>query len=662
MENWWDHYPWRNIQTNLRDNDMEDIDAKEYVAQLKELGATVTLLNAAGISANYDTQLDFQPKNEHLHGSSLEEIVEECHRAGIKVFCRTDFSKIRRDVYEKHPDWAFRDTAGEIMDYNGYVAACLNGDYQKIYIHQILQEVLTKIPFDGLFCNMGGMMVTDYDTRFYGICQCESCKKKFQEMYGEELPKQMAPGTPSMLKYMAFRERCEKEHKQRLIDTVRGINPQIVINGLDYIRSESGSDMKRPPWIYNAASNARKASGPARKRLADSAAVDFMGFRYRHTSVSPALMELRQWQNLANCGGLSVFIMGHLGNHRDMSWYEGTKKVFDFHKEHEELYTSMVSDAKVALVWQNGLEMDKESQGWVRALSQSHIPFDEIYVDELQLEDRLEGKTTLILGNISVMTDEAARILDDFVEKGGTILATGGVGVMKENYTPRRGFALKCIGAMMTGRKNLHSTIFEVGEDEESVFKRSARQHYIAPGASLTEIRAKEGAKSYLTIIPEHPYGPPEICGFTEKGTMPGVVEMPYGAGKSVYLPFMIGDFYVKEGHANSLNLMQDVLFEICGIKEMAPELTPMVELNVCKAEGKKIIQLINDSGCFGNHFTRPLPVYDVILRIEGTLEDGTQITRAETLRGGTVTMERDGSDLLLYLNQLRDYEAIVVS
>ena len=72
MANWWDHYPWRNIQTNLRDRDMEDMDAKAYVAQLKELGATTTLLNAAGIVANYDTKLDFQPKNPYLRGSSLD--------------------------------------------------------------------------------------------------------------------------------------------------------------------------------------------------------------------------------------------------------------------------------------------------------------------------------------------------------------------------------------------------------------------------------------------------------------------------------------------------------------------------------------------------------------------------------------------------------------
>lgn len=240
MANWWDHYPWRNIQTNLRERDMEDMDAKAYVARLKELGATVTLLNAAGIVANYDTKLDFQPKNPYLRGNTLEEMVEECHRAGIRVFCRTDFSRIRRDIYEKHPNWAFRTAEGKIVDWEGYVSTCLNGDYQRIYMHEVLREVLTKIPFDGIFFNMGGFMVTDYDVKYYGACHCENCRRMYRERFGEEMPEQMKPGDPSMLRYMAFKDQCEREHRERVVKTIREISPQIAIHGVDYIRSESG--------------------------------------------------------------------------------------------------------------------------------------------------------------------------------------------------------------------------------------------------------------------------------------------------------------------------------------------------------------------------------------------------------------------------------------
>ena len=59
---WWENYPWRMIQTNLREIDMEDMDAKKYVADLQAFGATVVTLNAAGIIASYDTELEDQPR------------------------------------------------------------------------------------------------------------------------------------------------------------------------------------------------------------------------------------------------------------------------------------------------------------------------------------------------------------------------------------------------------------------------------------------------------------------------------------------------------------------------------------------------------------------------------------------------------------------------
>ena len=33
---WWESYPWRMVQTNLREIDMADMDAKAYAADLKK--------------------------------------------------------------------------------------------------------------------------------------------------------------------------------------------------------------------------------------------------------------------------------------------------------------------------------------------------------------------------------------------------------------------------------------------------------------------------------------------------------------------------------------------------------------------------------------------------------------------------------------------------
>lgn len=58
MEKWWEKEAWRMIQTNMREIDLRDIDAKEYVKQLQKFDATIAMVNAGGILANYPTQVE----------------------------------------------------------------------------------------------------------------------------------------------------------------------------------------------------------------------------------------------------------------------------------------------------------------------------------------------------------------------------------------------------------------------------------------------------------------------------------------------------------------------------------------------------------------------------------------------------------------------------
>ena len=50
---------------------MADINAKAYAKQLKEFGATVVTLNAAGIIASYQTRHPYQTRSEYLTGKKI---------------------------------------------------------------------------------------------------------------------------------------------------------------------------------------------------------------------------------------------------------------------------------------------------------------------------------------------------------------------------------------------------------------------------------------------------------------------------------------------------------------------------------------------------------------------------------------------------------------
>ena len=257
MAHWWETTPWRMVQTNLPEPDMADIDAAAFAKSLKDFGATVVNLNAAGIIASYETQLDFQPRSAYLTGDNLRRIIEECHQQGLRVIARTDFSRIRQDVYEQHPEWAARLADGSVVNYNGYISVCPNSDYQNTRVFEILRELFDTHPFDGLFCNMSGYLLTDYSGRFYGLCQCETCRKKYQSETGKDVPETGDSHSPALREYAAFHARCNAQKKEKLADFVKALNPELAVNGVDFVRSEVGTEYGRSNWIYKASSNSR---------------------------------------------------------------------------------------------------------------------------------------------------------------------------------------------------------------------------------------------------------------------------------------------------------------------------------------------------------------------------------------------------------------------
>lgn len=642
-KHWWEGYPWRMIQTNLREPDMADMDAKRYVRDVKEFGATVVMLNAAGIVASYDTKVPCHTPSQYLTGDSLRTLLDECHREGIRVIARTDFSKVRYPLYEAHPDWAYRTAEGEIVNCNGDVQVCPSSGYLREGVYDILRELLTTLPFDGIFFNMSGAFVTGYGGERYGPCMCQTCRSAYQAATGQGAPTG-GMRNPGFMKYLCFQTKQIQANKLKQYRFMKELNPELAVNGFDYTRTECNTDIGREAWVYGASSNARQNGGW--EQAVDNASVDFMSFRYRDSSVSPALMALRQWQSLANGGGLSLYIMGRLDNHRDVSGFAPTKRVFQFHRAHEEVFRCLRSAAEVVLVQKGGLgHGDSETQGWLQAMTESHIPFDEVKLPNLTVE-KLRDKRVVVLGGIGKLPEAQKTLLDGFAQKGGTVIASGDAP------------GLDCLGIKALGehKRNLMSSAFEVRKEDEGAFPRCVEAPIIPTGPELQMVEFDEGAEQYLRFIPEHPYGPPERCYYTEVTDHPGVTVHRHGAGRGLYIPWGIGAFYFDQGWQNTLNLMQDVLFSLCGLPELAPGLSPMVELTLAKKEGVVLAQLVNGTGCFANRWFPPVPVRDIRLELPG-LAGKT----ARALNGGKVLCETNNDSLTVRLNKLNEYEAIII-
>ena len=259
------------------------------------------------------------------------------------------------------------------------------------------------------------------------MCTCDRCKAGFKAATGMDAPVKLDMKNPVAMRYMGFQAGCGKKLRAKMTAAIKAISPENAVDKVDYLRSESHADIDVPIWVYSASSNARQTAFSG--QVCDNASVDYMGFRYRESSVSPGVSALRQWQNIANAGSTSLYVIGRLDNHRDKSTFEAHKKVSRFHAEHEDIVVGRTSAAEVLLVCKGHVSRsDPESYGWIRALTASHVPFDEVKASGVT-ESALEGKKLV-----------QCALLDAFVQKGGLLVSSGDSGVRGDATS------LKCLG------------------------------------------------------------------------------------------------------------------------------------------------------------------------------------------------------------------------
>jgi hypothetical protein len=627
MSDWWRTYPWREIQTNLREIDMRDIRAEQVVADLQRFKATLLMINAAGIIASYPTELPFHFQSPYLTGDSLAQIIAACHAAGIRVVARTDFSKVRRPIYEMHPEWAYRTAGGAVADYHGDVATCLNGDYQQEYALRIIEECLTKLDFDGIFFNMGGYQTRDYSGNYYGICHCDRCRQRFDEMFHLPLPLKEDMDDPIFRKYARFKRLTQFAHKQKVYNFIRDRWPHVAIAShrefrQGFYRQESNTAMDRPlpHWQYNASDNTKWVTSSFPEMVSSNTTVDFIDFPYRHVAVSPHQQGLRLAQSLANGGALDYYLIGRLDNHEDRSGFAPVQEVFHYHAAHEDSYQGLVSKAEIAVL-QGPLGNVNEFRGWFRFLVEHHFCFDTV-MEEVALEAPLEKYRVLILPDFQAISDALAARLDAFVAAGGVLIASGRSGFRDEDWEPRALPVLQSLGIRQVRevRTETRSCYFKLTDKRD--FPRMAESDLIYLDGPYIDAEYDAGAEQHLNLIPPHWFGPPERCYYTEVSDDPGYVVHPHGKGKAIYLPWLPGALFHRQGYPNTSDFVGDLVEHVAGIAPTGGNLSPMVEVTHFHHAGESssenvgadfdLVHLVNTSGHFGVSFFAPVPMHDL--------------------------------------------------
>ena len=600
---------------------MSDIRADQVVKDLISFKATVLMINAAGIIASYPTRLPYHFQSPYLKGDSLLKIIEACHAENIRVIARTDFSKVRRPVFDLHPEWAYRSVKGEPVDYNGDVHVCVNSWYQQEGILHILDELFSTHPFDGVFFNMGGYVTHDYSGRYYGPCVCENCKRRFQALYSQKFPFSVREDNSSRSYsefendlYLQFKNHTLQDQESSINHFLTARFPHLCIaNHLSFergfIRQESNTALERPLplWQYSASENTKWAVGSHPAMVCSNTSVDFIDFPYRHVAVSPFEQALRLAQNLANGGSLDYYLIGRLDNHADRSGYAPVKEIYAFHAEYEQVYRGLKSMAEIALIKPSAGNLD-EYRGWFRTLVEAHYPFDVLTVDAA-MKKSVIGYRCVILPDVGFLEEQLSQTFINYVAGGGVILVTGKPPTLM----------LPCMGVeeIISEQIDLRSPYFLV--EEKQTFPRLRDTDLIYLEGLYEQARYSSDAQKFLQLIQPHPYGPPERCYYEQNQVtdLPGLVRHPSGRGLAIYLPWQPGKQFFHRGQVNTFCLMADVLEHQAGMQPLGGNLSEQVEATLFQnSEGAILLHIVNTSGHYGNSYYPPISMKDLHVTI----------------------------------------------
>ena len=644
---WWTEKPFRMIQNNLRDID-GTMDAELEVKWLLDFGANVVQLGCGGISAFTETEQPFQRRTPYLQGDKFGELLKKCHENGIRVIARFDVSKAHVNFLETHPEWFSRSLTGKPILYNDTAATCINGPYQQELTMEIIGEIVRKYPVDGIFFNMFGYQVRDYDGNYVGICQCENCRRRFFEYSGMELPKEEDPADEAYRKYAEFKQYTVRDMLQKIRRTVKAVNPEIAVSTyspdeIDIIRSESNSAVDRPYpfWVYSASDNTSVIRGTYPDKVSSNVAINAVDIPYRFMGVSKYLTKLRLLQNMANGSNLDWCIIGSFPDYPDRENFEAVREVFHFHRQYEDLFSGMKSEAKILLVRASS---QTEYRGIFRILKEAHLLFDVVSSEEEdRISDILDRYQLVILPGISHIRSE--RLQNALLRTKAGIVSTGA------SFREDPDFLLQLFGVRL-GKKIEPVRGSYLLTEPKAIFRSFPKRDWIYLDREAYEMHS-ENPEPILPLIRSAMYGPPERC-FGHEITDSSMAAV-YG-GKNLYLPWLLGTLYYSHGYEDFREILLDLMrYFRPDLQKIRVEAPSCVEFFCDRIdENRLLLQFINLSGFNGTTFSAPLSIAKIRVLLPGPV-------KAERLKKeGTFVVSEGSSELLFDLPGM--YEAFMIT
>lgn len=711
----WYKRAYRWGQTNITEKDPERYDIGWWRQFWKRTEVQAVIINAGGIVAYYPSKFPLHYRAQFLNGRDLYgELVKAAHGDGIFVMARMDSNRTTEDFFRAHPDWFTRDRNGNPYRAADKYVTCINSAYYDEYLPAVLKEIIERSHPEGITDNSWAGMGRE------NICYCDNCRRRFQASEKLDLPRQADWNDRAYRRWILwnYRRRIEVwelnnrttqsaggadciwsgmnsgsvSTQARSFRDLREIAKRAQIMMLDHQRRDDDTGFQQ-----NGDTGKRVHALMGWDRLApESMAMYQSGPGYfRLASKTPA--EARMWMIAGLAGGIQPWWHHIAAYHEDRRMYRTAEPVMRWVKANQDVLVNREPVASVGIVWSQrntdfygrdnaGELVDAPYSGFMHALVRARIPYLPVHADDVERSD----VAALILPNVGSLSDGQCAAVRRFVDRGGSLLATGvssfydewgdarsdfgladvlGVHVVAPPVAPRRGEIHTYLRLLPELRARVDGPRAgdepAIARERHEVLRGFEETDILPFGGQLQALRVDDGAMVLLTFVPEFPTYPPETSWMREPKTdIPGLVLRERGRARVAYLAADLDRRYARQHLSDHGDLLANAVRWIAGdsipIRIIGPG---FLDCHLYRQGARLIAHIVNltSAGTWRAPAEEFIPVGPLQVRVK--LPTGMNVRSVKTLvQTGAPNFTVERGVARFELGSVREHEVIVLA
>ncbi len=611
---WWNK-PLRVLQLNIEDPYgfyADRIDSELVVKIANRVKANMIIVfgrDAWGRVFYPRSRLYPRHHNSRL---DLSELTEKAGRLGIKVVAMMAHTA-NRYLYRIHPEWAQRNSEGEVIVLEHYPSKekvtdphwpliCPNSPALENYFVKEVEEAIAITNADGVLLDSFRYLPDPPKA-----CYCSYCTETFKKETGLELPRNIDPENTASRVAWDWRYEVVKRSIARMRDAIKKIKPDaiffynshpagwagrgniVVVKSRDYLDAvfaEASEADIRGPGLLTIVTKLTKALIGDDKPVLVSRNLFYI---LRPVQSAPENV-IRQgvWEIVASGGHpiATVFSSQLFEDPRGLdalaAVYDELDRVSDYLRDLRPVrYIGIVFDPEThdKYYWRNPDYYIGEIEGFSLMAMHKNLPWSYIATPDIADLDKLKQYPIIIAAGMSMMNDREEEAFKQYVEDGGILVATHEFGVMRSDYSYRHALALQDVfGINYEGLLWFGYSYLDLGKPGEEIYETYWRNmpSSIVFGDQSVQFVTERFEPRLGELVRARPidckvlawgklgrsaYGYEYTLGRSTPApgsviNLAGITVKEYGSGVAIYYSVRLGAHYSRLGHPDYAELL----------------------------------------------------------------------------------------------------------